>query len=76
MMPLMEDRRLLQDRLLQALAAAKAIGEVDENKIAAVGFCFGGLCALDLARTGADVQAVASFHGMLKPAPNMKGSKI
>jgi dienelactone hydrolase len=33
-----------------------------------MGFCFGGLCVLDLARTGADVRGVASFHGILKPS--------
>lgn len=34
---------------------------------AAAGFCFGGMCALDLARSGADLAGVASFHGLLDP---------
>jgi dienelactone hydrolase len=33
--------------------------------MAAIGFCFGGQCVLELARTGADVKAVVSFHGLL-----------
>jgi len=38
---------------------------VDDKKVAAIGFCFGGLCVLDLARKGAEVNAVVSFHGLL-----------
>lgn len=39
---------------------------VDSSKIAAIGFCFGGTCALELARNGADLKGVVSFHGGLK----------
>jgi dienelactone hydrolase len=45
----------------------KSQPSVDPQRVAAMGFCFGGLCALDLARSGADVRGVVSFHGMLKP---------
>jgi dienelactone hydrolase len=38
---------------------------VDDSRIAAIGFCFGGLCSLDLARAGADLKGVVSFHGLL-----------
>jgi dienelactone hydrolase len=41
--------------------------EVDPRRIAAMGFCFGGLCVLDLARSGADLRGVVSFHGLLTP---------
>lgn len=36
--------------------------------MAAIGFCFGGLCVLDLARSGADLRGVVVFHGLLKPS--------
>lgn len=65
MQPFMEDRVLLQKRLLAALYAVKLLPWVDDHNIAAIGFCFGGLCVLDLARSGADVKGVVSFHGML-----------
>jgi len=53
-----------------ALAAVKLMPWVDDAKIAAIGFCFGGLCSLDLARTGVDVKGVVSFHGLLVPPGN------
>jgi dienelactone hydrolase len=68
MQPFMEDRALLQKRILAALSAVKLLPWVDEKRIAAIGFCFGGLCALDLARSGADIAGVVSFHGLLIPS--------
>jgi dienelactone hydrolase len=68
MAPFMDDRALLRRRLLAGLAAARALPIVDAKRIAAIGFCFGGLCALDLARANADVRGVVSIHGMLKPS--------
>lgn len=65
MKPLMENRAALAERITSALRAAKKIEQVDATKIAAIGFCFGGLCALDLARTGVDIKGVVSFHGLL-----------
>ncbi len=44
--PLMEDRAMLGRRLLAGVAAARALPHVDATRIAAVGFCFGGLCVL------------------------------
>jgi dienelactone hydrolase len=53
-------------------ADRRAIGDVTRR--AAIGFCFGGLNVLDLARSGADVQAVVSMHGTLStPQPAQKG---
>lgn len=63
--PLKENRSLLKKRILAAVEAAKKIPEADVEKIAAIGFCFGGLCVLDLARSGAPVTGVVSFHGLL-----------
>jgi dienelactone hydrolase len=71
-----EDRPLLQRRLLSALSAMRAQPEVDAANVAAIGFCFGGLCALDVARVGADVAGVASFHGILSAPGNTAGNRI
>ena len=65
MQPLANDRRLLRARIRAALDALITMDEVDNNRIAVIGFCFGGLCALDLARSGADIVGAVSFHGLL-----------
>lgn len=65
MQPFIDDRPRLQRRLRAALQTMLAQPEVDPQRTAAIGFCFGGLCALDLARGGADVRGVVSFHGLL-----------
>ncbi|MGB0955937.1 MAG: dienelactone hydrolase family protein, partial [Panacagrimonas sp.] len=75
MAPFMADRSRVARRMQAALDTLRDQPEVDENRIAAIGFCFGGLCALDLARSGAEVRAVASFHGLLKP-PETRAGKI
>ena len=67
MSPFMADRAMLAKRIGAALTAVRALKQVDAKRVAAMGFCFGGLCALDLARSGADVRGVVSFHGLLKP---------
>lgn len=76
MQPFMADREKLQQRMKAALNAAKLLPWVDENKIAAMGFCFGGLCVLDLARTGVDIKGVVSFHGLLGAPGNTQANKI
>lgn len=63
------DPKILQGRLLASLAAIRAQPETDAARVAAIGFCFGGKCVLDLARSGADVDGVASFHGVYDPPP-------
>jgi dienelactone hydrolase len=69
MMPLAKDRALLRRRLIAAVDAVRSRDDVDASKVAAIGFCFGGLCALDLARAGAPVAGVVAFHGLFFPAP-------
>ena len=65
MLPIISNRALLRERMIVALTVLKESPQVKANYIAAIGFCFGGLCVLDLARTGADIKAVVSFHGLL-----------
>ncbi len=76
MNPLLADRATLQQRLTLALDTARGLENVDVSRVAAIGYCFGGLCALDLARGGADVQGVVSFHGLLKSDPLFEGQSI
>jgi dienelactone hydrolase len=64
MAPWRADRRRLAGRQLAALDTARDQPEIAAARIAAIGFCFGGLCVLDLARAGADVAGVVSFHGI------------
>ena len=69
MTPLLENRDMLKQRVLAALEIGKNLNGVDSSKVAAIGYCFGGLVALDLARSGADINGVVSFHGLLMPSP-------
>ena len=62
---LFNDRTLVRGRMLDALKFSRTLAYVDSTKIASIGFCLGGMCSLDLARAGADVRGVASFHGSL-----------
>ena len=66
--PLYADRALMRRRANLALAQLKAqagTAPLDTGRLAAIGFCFGGSAVLDLARSGADLAAVVSFHGAL-----------
>jgi dienelactone hydrolase len=76
MAELKTDRTLLQQRLGVALDTLSGQSEVDSAQLAVIGFCFGGLCALDIARTEADIAGVASFHGLLDPPGNTAGNRI
>ena len=55
----------LRARGRTALAALAGLPQVDATRLAAIGFCFGGSVVLELAREGADLRAVVSFHGVL-----------
>jgi len=65
--PLAEDRNLLRGRMKAALDAIRTLDVVDSNKIGAMGYCFGGMCVLELARSGADALGVISIHGIFSP---------
>jgi dienelactone hydrolase len=71
---LVEQPRVLRERLSAAHGWLRAQSFIDPQRTAAIGFCFGGLAALELARSGASVAAVASFHGGLSArAPAREG---
>ncbi|RLA27788.1 MAG: carboxymethylenebutenolidase [Gammaproteobacteria bacterium] len=76
MQPLLDDRKTLQRRMTLALEQIRKQEIVDDSRVAAMGFCFGGLSVLDLARTGAELSGVASFHGLFNPPGNTAGNKI
>ena len=64
----LEDRQRLLDRLLLALETIRGHELADPKNVGIIGFCFGGKCALDLARSAVDIQAVVCFHGIFDPS--------
>ena len=68
----------MRDRFNAALTVLKEHPGVDPDNIAAIGYCFGGGVVLHMARYGADLKAVASFHGSLGLgiAPEGEGSDV
>jgi dienelactone hydrolase len=69
------DRAALRRRLQHVLATAREQEEVTDEQIVVAGYCFGGQCALDLARSGADIAAAVSFHGLFD-APELPKERI
>ena len=69
------DRGAMRRRLLAVLEQARGLGEVEEGRVVVAGYCFGGMCALDVARSGADIKGVVSFHGLFDP-PGLPAEKI
>lgn len=76
MQPFLEDRKKLQNRMLTSLRTLRDQPEVDAAKSAAIGFCFGGLCVLDLARTGEELAGVVSFHGLFSAPGDLADRNI
>lgn len=74
--PIMANQALLRARVTAALHAVCSMPEVDKQRIAIIGFCFGGLCALELARSGADIKGAVSFHGLLHKPGTMESGII
>ncbi len=70
------DRLAMRARALAGLAELKKLPFVDETKLAAIGYCFGGTTVLELARAGTELKGVASFHGNLaSPTPAAEAPK-
>ena len=75
------DRALLRARMQAAFDTVAANKKVNAKKIAVIGYCFGGTSALELARSGAPIVGVVSFHGGLstphpEDAKNIKGKVL
>jgi dienelactone hydrolase len=75
------NRQLMRDRAQAGLAVLQNHPRVEANRIAAIGYCFGGGVVLELARSGAPVAGVVSFHGNLDTpnpadAKNIKGKVL
>lgn len=69
-----EQADTIVNRAQAGLATLAAQPEVNTEKLAAIGFCYGGKVVLDLARSGADIKAVVTFHAVLAAsAPAEKG---
>ncbi|MBM4112331.1 MAG: hypothetical protein FJ253_02985 [Phycisphaerae bacterium] len=76
MEPFVKDRALLLRRIAAAVHTAREFDRADRHRIAAIGFCFGGMCVLDLARAGIDgVVGVVSLHGLLMPTTAKPGPR-
>ncbi|MBB4860217.1 dienelactone hydrolase [Novosphingobium chloroacetimidivorans] len=71
---LLNDPELLRARVVAWFDAVSGRDDVDAARVAAIGYCFGGKCVLELARSGAPVACVTSYHGLLKThAPAQPG---
>ncbi len=70
------DRGLMRQRVLAGLEELKKNKNVDPNRIAAIGYCFGGTVALELARSGAPIAGVVTFHGGLDSPKPEDGKNI
>lgn len=72
----LEDRKALQDRLIGVVETLRQLPAINREALAAIGFCFGGLCVLDVARHGMGLRAVGAFHGLLTPLPEPSADPI
>jgi dienelactone hydrolase len=74
--PLNQDRNLMRQRAQVALDTLLSQKYVDKNRVAAIGYCFGGTVCLELARAGAPLAGVISFHGNLSRTENQGPDNI
>ncbi len=66
----------MRGRVRAALEFLRKQPGVDPERLGAIGYCFGGTCALELARSGADLDGVVSFHGGLNHQAGMQAQKL
>jgi len=71
-----KDPQWFRGRVVAAFEALRALPQVNAGKIGAIGFCFGGQCVLELARSGSDLAAVVSFHGLLQTQLPAKAGEV
>ncbi|RYY80927.1 MAG: dienelactone hydrolase family protein [Moraxellaceae bacterium] len=76
MSDMLANQELLMQHAKAGLDMLAAQPEVDANRMAAIGFCFGGKIALDMAREGFDLKGVVSFHGNLSPKLPAKAGQV
>ena len=76
MQPLLDDRDELARRVSSAMDSLKHHDNIDMNKVSIMGYCFGGLVALDLARTASELRGAVSFHGFLAGPENSNNDSI
>jgi dienelactone hydrolase len=74
--PFHKDRKMARARCQAALDTLLSQKYVDKDKVAATGYCFGGMCALELARAGAPLVGVVTFHGDLSRSPDEGADNI
>jgi len=70
------DRALLRARVEAGLAVLREQAQVDPKRVAAIGYCFGGTTVIELARSGAELAGVVSFHGGLDSPHPEDGQRI
>lgn len=70
------NRPLLRARFLSVLEEIRSHALADPEKMGAIGFCFGGKCVLDLARTGTSINGVVSFHGIYDAPDHLESTSI
>jgi len=78
--PFYQNPQMAKSRFDAAFSKLKTYSQVDQNNIAAIGYCFGGSMVVNMAKLGDDLKGVVSFHGVLGPNPpadkNLLKSKI
>jgi dienelactone hydrolase len=70
------DRQLLRARINAGLAALRLQALVEQKRVAAIGYCFGGTTVIELARSGADIAGIVCFHGGLDSPTPADGKNI
>ena len=76
LMPFFENRVALRARVQAAFDAIQQVECIDTQRISAIGFCFGGMCALDLARSGAAIQGAVGFHSVFAAPDGLANETI
>jgi dienelactone hydrolase len=72
----LKDRSALGGRIIGVTATIRELPAIAPGAMAAIGFCFGGLCVLDAARHDVQLRAVGAFHGLLGPLPEPSDGPI